>query len=286
MQNFTFTSPPLLFFDHEKSSNEGSLCSVLLLAVQLCSVCICIFGLAALVATILVITMASTKHASQSTQTSPWRHHFMVRFIPILALGVISAVYLNGNGMNDDAQGRIGMDKLLNEPVLKDEPLLLNNYEPVLKGAEQKEQGVEVVPVMEETMNDSILLPVDPVAAPSTKSAKAKEGDPKSKAAKAKSKSKSAKAKEGAKAEKHDGKSKGAKSGKSKKSKAAKAKEEGASGKAAKGSAKAAKSKEKSKGGAKSVKKSAKATAEKLARKKLLRRRLNLNTTLLKMQSN
>lgn len=229
------------------------------------------FGLAALDATLLVKTMTSTKHASPSTQASPWRHHFMVRFIPILALGVISAGYLNGKSMNDDAQGRIGMDKLLNEPVLKDEPLLLNN-KPVLKGAEQEEQGVEVVPVMEETMQDSILLPVDPVAAPSTKSAKAKEGDPKSKAAKAKSKSKSGKAKEGAKAEKHDGKSKGAKSGKSKKSKAAKAKEgesakaEKHDGKATKGSAKAAKSKEKSKGGAKSEKKkSAKATAEKLA---------------------
>lgn len=232
-------------------------------------VCHSIFGLAALDATTLVITMASTKHTPQSTQTPPWRPHFMVRFIPILALGVISVVYLNGRNFNDDAQGRIGMDKLLNEPVLKDEPLLLNN-EPVLKGAEQKGQGGEVI---EETMHmhDSILLPVDPVATPSTKSAKAKEGDPKSKAAKAKSKSKSAKA-EGAKAEKHDGKSKGAKSGKSKKSKAAKAKEgesakaEKHDGKATKGSAKAAKGKEKSKGGAKSEKKkSAKATAEKLA---------------------
>ena len=226
--------------------------------------------------------MASTKHTPQSTQTaSPWRHHLMVRLIPILALVVISAVYLNGKSINDDAQGRTGMDKLLNEPILKDEPLLFN--EPELKGTEQKEQVGENEPVLKETLQDSILLPTESVATPSTKSAKAKGGDPKSKSksksgkSKSKSKSKGSKS-EGAKANKHGGKSKGAKSGsKSKESKAAKAK--GASAKAKKHDGKATKSssskagkskeksKEKSKGGAKSVKKkrSAKATAEKIA---------------------
>jgi len=215
------------------------------------------------------ITMASTKQSSQSMQSSPsWRHHVLVRLVPILALGV-TAIYLNGFS-SDDAQGRIGMDKLLNEPVLKDEPFLIN--EPVLKETEQEEQeGVKNAPVLKETVHDSILLPIDPVATPSTKAAKAEGG----KGGKSKEKSKGAKA-EGAKAEKHDGKSKGAKSaskskgGKSKsKSKGAKAegaKAEKHDGKAGKASAKGGKSKEKSKGGAKSEKKkSAKATTEKIA---------------------
>mmetsp|Transcript_28792 Transcript_28792/g.42960 ORF Transcript_28792/g.42960 Transcript_28792/m.42960 type:complete len:245 (-) Transcript_28792:89-823(-) len=222
--------------------------------------------------------MASTKQSSQSMQASPWRHHVLVRLVPILALGV-TAIYLNGFG-SDDAQGRIGMDKLLNEPVLKDEPFLIND-EPVLKETEQEEQeGVKNAPVLKakESVHDSILLPMDPVATPSTKAAKAEGGKGgkggKSKE-KSKEKSKGAKA-EGAKAEKHDGKSKGAKSaskskgGKSKsKSKGAKAegaKAEKHDGKAGKASAKGGKSKEKSKGGAKSEKKkSAKATTEKIA---------------------
>jgi len=214
------------------------------------------------------ITMASTKQSSQSMQASPWRHHVLVRLVPILALGV-TAIYLNGFS-SDDAQGRIGMDKLLNEPVLKDEPFFIN--EPVLKETEQEEQeGVKNAPVLKESVHDSILLPIDPVATPSTKAAKAEGG----KGGKSKEKSKGAKA-EGAKAEKHDGKSKGGKSaskskgGKSKsKSKGAKAegaKAEKHDGKAGKASAKGGKSKEKSKGGAKSEKKkSAKATTEKIA---------------------
>jgi len=219
------------------------------------------------------ITMASTKQSSQSMQSSPsWRHHVLVRLVPILALGV-TAIYLNGFG-SDDAQGRIGMDKLLNEPVLKDEPFLIN--EPVLKETEQEEQeGVKNAPVLKETVHDSILLPIDPVATPSTKAAKAEGGKGGKSKEKSKAKSKGAKA-EGAKAEKHDGKSKGAKSaskskgGKSKsKSKGAKAegaKAEKHDGKAGKASAKGGKSKEKSKGGAKSEKKkSAKATTEKIA---------------------
>eukprot|EP00986_Skeletonema_menzelii_P013174 scaffold7508_cov149-Skeletonema_menzelii.AAC.3 len=211
--------------------------------------------------------MATTKNSSEAMpRTSPgWRHHSLVRLVPIFALGAIY-FFLNGTSLNDDAQGRTGMDKLLNEPVLRDEPLIFN--EPVLKENETEEQEGEALPVLKETVKDSPPPPfhTDPLATPSTKSAKAKGGDSKSKGGKAepKSKSKAAKA-EGAKAEKHDAKSKSAKGGsKSKKSKGAKseaasAKAEKHDGKATKGSAKSAKSKEKSKGGAKSEKKSASA---------------------------
>ncbi len=206
--------------------------------------------------------MSSTKHSSsQAMPPSPWRHHFLVRLLlPILFMYGLTAFYLNSKS-NDNGQGRTGMDKLLNEPVLKqpfvEEPVV-NNQPLVVKE-----------PMQEEQKGVNFLLPTDPVAAtPSAKSAKAEGDKSKSKGGKAKEKSKAAKA-EGAKAEKHDGKSKGAKAKGDSKSKGAKAKAEGAKaekqgGKADKGSAKAGKSKEKNKGGAKAEKKSAKATAEKI----------------------
>lgn len=214
------------------------------------------------------MAIKSSSETMQSTSPSSWRRHYM---LPIVALGAI--YFLNGERIHE-AQGRTGMDKLLNEPVISDEPLLFN--EPGLKETEKEEgQEGETLPVMKETVEDPLIhLPTDPLATPSAKSAKAKDGDTKSKGAKAEPKSKAAKA-EGAKAEKHDGKSKGAKGGsKSKKSKGAKAeaasaKAEKHDGKATKGSAKSGKSKEKSKGGAKSEKKSASAKSAKAAVEKI-----------------
>src|SRR6056300_1652913 len=63
----------------------------------------------------------TAKHSHQAAhQQSPsWRHSFLVRLLlPILMLYGLTAFYFNNN--NNDGQGRTGMDKLLNEPVMKD----------------------------------------------------------------------------------------------------------------------------------------------------------------------
>lgn len=190
--------------------------------------------------------MLSTKHSSQAMQPRPtWRRHSLVRvLLPILLMFGLSAFFLNSKS-DDNDQGRTGIDKLLNEPVVK---------EPVVDELDVNE------PMQEEQKGVNFLIPTDPVTNPSAKSAKA-EGDSKSKGGKAKSKS--------TKSEKQDGKSKGAKGGsnskKSKGGKAEAAKADEHDGKAGKGSAKAGKSKEKSDGGAKSEKRAAKATTEKIA---------------------
>ena len=202
----------------------------------------------------------TTKHSHQTAhQQSPWRHSFLVRLLlPILMLYGLTAFYFNNN--NNDGQGRTGMDKLLNEPVMKDP----------IQQEEQKGMVFHAPPAAKD----------DPSYANTNT-----EGEVVAKAAKADGKAAKAEAAKGdGKAGKAStAKSKAGKSEDKKKSKAAKAEAAKGDGKAAKGTAKSkaakagAKGTEKSKaaksGSAKSEKKkksgekkkSAKATAETIA---------------------
>ena len=219
------------------------------------------------------LVMSSTKQSSRMMQTSICRHHhyFLVRLMLAILLGMI-AVYLhsnlNGKSSHDDVQGRIGIDKLLNEPIPKEESIL--NELALAETTQEVQEG-------EGGEGANFLLPSVtkplPLASPSTKSAKAK-GDSKSKGSKSKgskSKSKGSKSKSKSKGSKSKSKSKGSKSkSKSKKhvsrSKSAKAKSGSKSKKtksASKGSAKAGKNAEKSNGGKKSAIKSAKTSVVK-----------------------
>jgi hypothetical protein len=202
----------------------------------------------------------TTKHSHQTAHPqSPWRHSFLVRLLlPILILYFLTAFYFNNN--NNDGHGRTGMDKLLNEPVMKD---------PIQQ--EQKGMAFHVPPAAKD----------DPSYSNTNTEA---EGEVVAKAAKADGKAAKAEAAKGdGKAGKAStAKSKAGKSEDKKKSKAAKAEAAKGDGKAAKGTAKSkaakagAKGTEKSKaaksGSAKSEKKksgekkkSAKATAETIA---------------------
>ena len=133
-----------------------------------------------------MMSSATKQHSSQAAvQPSPWRQHYLVRFIlPILAMYAVAAFYTNSKS-NDNGQGRTGMAKLLNQPVMMKEHM-------------QEEQPNLNDPVQEhEQTGLDFLDPVDiPAGAPGImkagKSTKA-EGESKSKG------SKSAKA-EGAKA--------------------------------------------------------------------------------------
>lgn len=201
----------------------------------------------------------TTKYSSHQAahQQSPWRHSFLVRLLlPILMLYGLTAFYFSNN--NNDGQGRTGMDKLLNEPVMKD---------PI-----QQEQKGMVFYAPPAAKDDPSFANINT------------EGEVVAKAAKADGKAAKAEAAKGdGKAGKAStAKSKAGKSEDKKKSKAAKAEAAKGDGKAAKGTTKSkaakagAKGTEKSKaaksGSAKSEKKksgekkkSAKATAETIA---------------------
>lgn len=196
----------------------------------------------------------TTKYSSHQAahQQSPWRHSFLVRLLlPILMLYGLTAFYFSNN--NNDGQGRTGMDKLLNEPVMKD---------PIQQ--EQKGMVFYAPPAAKDDPSFANINTEGEVVAKAAKAdGKAAKGDGKAgKASTAKSKagkSEDKKKSKAAKAEAAKGDGKAAKG--TTKSKAAKAGAKGTEkSKAAKsGSAKS----EKKKSGEK--KKSAKATAETIA---------------------